>query len=76
MHTAVCSTVALNPSTQGHIFYTGFIGYLPGDSHTGQKFQLRVLTLRETPVIFIVSSGNGFNYTGNTTLDNPALLYS
>ena len=68
IHIAVCSTVALNTSTQGHIFYTGFFG------NTGQKFQLRVLTLREAPVIFNVSSSNGFNYTGNTTLDNPALV--
>ena len=68
IHLVVCSTVALNPSTQGHIFYTGFIG------NTGQKFQLKVLTLREAPVIFNVSSSNGFNYIGNTTLNNPALV--
>ena len=74
IHTAVCRTVALNPNTQGHIFYTGFFGNLPGDSNTGQKFQLRVLTLREAPVIFNVSSSNGFNYKGNTTLNNPALV--
>ena len=74
IHTAVCTTVALNPSTQGHIFYTGFFCNLQENSYTGQKFQLRVLTLRETPVIFNVSSSNGFNYTGNTTLDNPALV--
>ena len=82
MHTAVCRTVSLNPSTQGHIFYTGFFGNLPKDSHTEQKFQLRVLTLRETPVIFNMSCSKffsscllaGFNYTGNTTLDNPALV--
>ena len=72
IHTAVCSTVALNPSTQGHIFYTGFIGNSQEDSNTGWKFQLRVLTLREAPVIFNVSSNNGYNYTGNTTLNNPA----
>ena len=72
IHTAVCSTVALNPSTQGHIFYTGFIGNLQED--TGRIFQLRVLTLREAPVIFNVSFSNDFNYTGNTTLDNPALV--
>ena len=69
IHIVVCSTVGLNPSTQGHIFYTGFI-----KDYTGQKFQLRVLTLRETPVIFNVSSSNGFNYTGSTTLDNTALV--
>ena len=74
IHTAVCTTVALNPSTQGHVFYTGFIGNLQEDSYTRQKFQLRVLTLRETTVIFNMSSGNGFNYTGNTTLNNPALV--
>ena len=71
IHIAVCSTVALNPSTQGHIFYTGFIG---NSSEEEQEFKLRVLTLRETPVIFNVTSSNGFNYTGNTTLDNPALV--
>ena len=74
IHIVVCSTVALNPSTQGHVFYTGFIGNLQEDSYIGQKFQLRVLTLRETTVIFNVSSGNGFNYTENTTLNNPALV--
>ena len=74
IHIAVCSTVALNPSPQGHVFYTGFIGNLQEDSYIGQKFQLRVLTLRETPVIFNMSSSNGFNYTGNTTLNNPALV--
>ena len=71
IHTAVCTTVALNPTTQGHIFYTGFIG---NSSEEEQEFKLRVLTLREAPVIFNVSSKNGFNYTGNTTLDNPTLV--
>ena len=71
---AVCSTVALNQSTQGHMFYTGFIGNLQEDLNLTLGFQLRVLTLREAPVIFNVSSGNGFNYTGNATLDNPALV--
>ena len=74
IRTAVCSTVALNPSTQGHIFYTGFIGNLQEDLNLELGFQLRVLTLREAPVIFNVSSSNGFNYTGNTTLNNPALV--
>ena len=74
IHTAVCSTVALNPSTQGHIFYAGFIGNLSEDLNLELGFQLRVLTLRETPVVFNVSSNNGYNYTGNTTLDNPALV--
>ena len=71
IHTAVCTTVALNPTTQGHIFYTGFIG---NSSEEEQEFKLRVFTLRETPVIFNVSSSDGFNYTGNTTLNNPALV--
>ena len=74
IHTAVCTTVALNPSTQGHIFFTGFFGNLLNNRYTGQKFQLRVLTLREAPVAFNVSSSNGFNYTGNTKLNNPALV--
>ena len=71
IHTAVCTTVALNPTTQGHIFYTGFISNSSEEEH---EFQLRVLTLREAPVIFNVSSSNGFNYTGNTTFYNPALV--
>ena len=56
------------------MFYTGFIGNLTEDLNLMLGFQLRVLTLRETPVIFNVSSSNGFNYTGNATLDNPALV--
>ena len=56
------------------MFYTGFIGNLQEDLNLMLGFQLRVLTLREAPVIFNVSSSNGFNYTGNTTLDNPALV--
>ena len=71
IHTAVCRTVALNPNTRGHIFYTGFIG---NSSEEEQEFKLRVLTLREAPVIFNVYSSDGFNYTGNITLDDPALV--
>ena len=56
------------------MFYTGFIGNLQEDLNLTLGFQLRVLTLREAPVIFNVSSSNGFNYTGNTTLNNPALV--
>ena len=76
IHTAVCSTVALNQSTQGRMFYTGFIGNLTEDLNLiiTLGFQLKVLTLKEAPVIFNVSSSNGFNYTGNTTLNNPALV--
>ena len=56
------------------MFYTGFIGNLQEDLNLMLGFQLRVLTLREDTVIFNVSSSNGFNYTGNTTLNNPALV--
>ena len=56
------------------MFYTGFIGNLTEDLNLTLGFQLRVLTLRETPVIFNVYSNNGFNYTGNTTLNNSALV--
>ena len=74
IHVAVCSTVPLNPSTQGHIFYTGFIGNLQEGLKLKLGFQLKVLTLSKAPVIFNVSSSDGFNYTGSTTLDNPALV--
>ena len=56
------------------MFYTGFIGNLTEDLNLMLGFQLRILTLKEAPVIFNVSSSNGFNYTGNTTLNNPALV--
>ena len=44
---------------------------LPGYT---KKFQLKILTLNENPVTFNVSSGNGFQYSGSTTLNNPVLV--
>ena len=69
----VWNTVALNPSTQGHTFYTGFINMVDVSEYT-KKFQLKILTLNENPVTFNVSSGNDFQYSGSTTLNNPELV--
>ena len=70
---AVLNAVALNPSTQEHAFYTGFINRVEIPEYT-MKFQLKILTLYENPVTFNVSSGNGFQYSGITTLNNPVLV--
>ena len=70
---AVLNAVALNPNTQGHTFYTGFINMAELSMYT-KNFQLKILTLNENPVTFNVSSGNGFQYSGKTTLNNPVLV--
>ena len=70
---AVLNVVPLYPSTQGHTFYTGFINTVELPGYT-KKFQLKILTLNKNPVTFNVSSGNGFQYLGSTTLNNPVLV--
>ena len=70
MYIAICGTVAVNPTTKGHTFYTGYIS-LPIDE---QEFKLRVLTLSKDPVVFNVSSSKGFNCSGGTTFNNSALV--
>ena len=72
-YVSVWNVSAINRNGQGHTFYTGFIS-LPEDSSTDQKFQVRVLTLSRAPVAFNISSKNGFNYMGNTTFNNSALV--
>ena len=70
---AVWNAVALNTSTQGHTFYTGFINMVELPGYT-KKFQVKILTLNESPVTFNVSSGNDFQYSGSTTFNNPVLV--